>query len=93
VHSTANAHLAVGYDRVVVIAPNASGSKVILSPARQAADLAAAGSRVEVITPDAHSRAAFGRNVLDPSRRGPAARAGRAQAAAHAGAVGDLWAQ
>ncbi|WP_329123219.1 patatin-like phospholipase family protein [Streptomyces sp. NBC_01353] len=93
VHSTANAHLAVGYDRVVVIAPNGSGSKVIVSPARQGAALASAGARVEVITPDADSKAAFGRNPLDPSRRGPAARAGRAQAAAHAEAARALWAQ
>ncbi|MFD7320252.1 patatin-like phospholipase family protein [Streptomyces sp. NPDC059875] len=93
VHSTANAHLAAGYDRVVVIAPNASGNKVIVSAARQGAALAAAGARVEVITMDADSKAAFGRNPLDTSRRAPAARAGRAQAAAHAKAVAAVWAQ
>lgn len=90
-HSTANAHLAAGYERVVIIAPSASGNKVILSPARQGADLAAAGARVEVITPDKASKQAFGRNTLDPARRAPAARAGRAQAAAHASAVVALW--
>ncbi|MFI8520160.1 patatin-like phospholipase family protein [Streptomyces sp. NPDC085481] len=93
VHSTANAHLAAGYERVVVIAPSAAGNKVILSPARQGAALAAAGARVEVITPDAEARRAFGRNPLDPGRRAPAARAGRAQAATHAEAVAALWAQ
>lgn len=92
VHSTANAQLAAGYERVVVIAPAASGNKVILSPARQGAALAAAGAKVEVITPDADSKRAFGRNPLDPSRRAPATRAGRAQAAAHARAVADVWA-
>ncbi|WP_418955833.1 patatin-like phospholipase family protein [Streptomyces tritici] len=92
-HSTANAHLAAGYERVVIVAPSARGSKVIHSPARQGADLAAAGARVEVITPDKASRAAFGRNGLDPARRAPAARAGRAQAAAHAPAVTALWAE
>ncbi|MFF6777384.1 patatin-like phospholipase family protein [Streptomyces sp. NPDC012637] len=92
-HSTANAHLAAGYERVVVIAPSATGNKVLHSPARQGSALAAAGARVEVITPDAASRKAFGRNPLDPSRRGPAARAGRAQAATHARAVTALWAQ
>ncbi|MEU8529989.1 MULTISPECIES: patatin-like phospholipase family protein [Streptomyces] len=93
VHSTANAHLAAGYERVVVIAPNASGNNVVLSPARQGAALAAAGARVEVITPDRASKQALGRNSLDPSHRAPAARAGRAQAAAHAPAVAALWAQ
>ncbi|MFJ9823768.1 patatin-like phospholipase family protein [Streptomyces sp. NPDC101160] len=92
-HSTANAHLAAGYERVVVIAPSGAGSKVIVSPATQGAALAAAGARVEVITPDAESKQAFGRNPLDPTRRAPAARAGRAQAAAHAQAVAALWGQ
>ncbi|MFF7440408.1 patatin-like phospholipase family protein [Streptomyces sp. NPDC008122] len=91
IHSTANAHLAAGHDRVVVIAPSARGSKVVLSPARQGADLAAAGTRVEVITPDEASRKAIGRNALDPAHRAAAARAGRAQAASHAAAVAAVW--
>ncbi|MGW8360342.1 patatin-like phospholipase family protein [Streptomyces wedmorensis] len=91
VHSTANAHLAAGHDRVVVIAPSARGSKVVLSPARQGADLAAGGARVVVIVPDAASRAAFGGRVLDPARTPAAARAGRAQAAAHAEVVAAVW--
>ena len=37
------------------------------------------GSHVEVITPDAGSRAAMGTNQMDPSTRVPAARAGFAQ--------------
>ena len=37
------------------------------------------GSRVEVITPDADSRAAMGTNQMDPASRIPAARAGFAQ--------------
>ncbi|MET7621380.1 patatin-like phospholipase family protein [Streptomyces sp. NPDC005408] len=93
VHTTANAHLAAGYERVVVIAPIASGTKTIPSPRAQAAQLAAGGARVEVITPDAAAKKAFGRNVLDPARRAPAARAGLAQAAAHAEAVAAVWAQ
>jgi NTE family protein len=91
VHSCANAQLAAGYERVVVIAPTAAGGGALVSPRRQAAQLAAEGARVEVITPDAAARRAFGRNVLDPVRRAPAARAGRAQAAAHAEAVAALW--
>ncbi|MFE7619396.1 patatin-like phospholipase family protein [Streptomyces sp. NPDC057496] len=87
VHSTANAHLAAGHRRVVVIAPSASGNRAIAAPAAQAAGLVANGARVEVITPDAASKGAFGRNPLDPGHRAAAARAGRAQAAAHAEAV------
>ncbi|WP_370410604.1 patatin-like phospholipase family protein [Streptomyces fradiae] len=91
-HSTANAHLAAGYERVVIVAPSAAGNRALHSPARQAAALAAAGARVEVITPDAESKRAFGRDRFDLTRRGPAARAGRAQAAVHANAVSALWA-
>ncbi|MBT2505768.1 patatin-like phospholipase family protein [Streptomyces sp. ISL-98] len=90
-HSSANAHLAAGYRRVVIIAPIAWGTKTIASPRTQAAALAAAGARVEVITPDAAARKAFGRNTLDPTRRAPAARAGYAQAVAHARAVAAVW--
>ncbi|MFG2427083.1 patatin-like phospholipase family protein [Streptomyces sp. NPDC048590] len=91
VHSTANAHLAAGYERVVVIAPTATGTRVIAAPRAQAADLEAAGARVEVITPDAGSKKAVGHNSLDPARRAAAARAGLAQSAAHTEAVAAVW--
>jgi len=87
VYSPANAHLAEGYRSVVVIAPTASGNKAIASPRAQAARLAAKGARVEVITPDRAAKRAFGRNLLDPGHRAAAARAGLAQAAAHADVV------
>ncbi|TQK43179.1 NTE family protein [Streptomyces sp. SLBN-118] len=93
VHTTANAHLAAGYQRVVVLAPIAYGTKAMASPRAQAAQLAAAGARVAVITPDATARKAFGRGRLDPALRAPAARAGLAQAAAHVKAVAAVWAQ
>jgi NTE family protein len=48
-------------------------------------------SRVAVVSPDAASRAAIGRNVLDPAARAPSARAGRAQAAAVAERVAEAW--
>jgi NTE family protein len=47
--------------------------------AGQVEDLRKQGSRVEVITPDADSRAAMGTNQMDPATRIPAARAGFAQ--------------
>ena len=47
--------------------------------ASQVEALRTQGSRVEVITPDADSRAAMGTNQMDPATRIPAARAGFAQ--------------
>ena len=47
--------------------------------ASQVEALRTEGSRVEVITPDADSRAAMGTNQMDPATRIPAARAGFAQ--------------
>ncbi|GHI84158.1 patatin-like phospholipase family protein [Streptomyces xanthophaeus] len=91
VRSATNADLAAGYARVVVLAPIALGSGLVPSPAAQAARLRAAGARVLVITPSAAARKAFGRNVLDPARRDPAARAGLAQAAAHAAEAAAVW--
>lgn len=91
VHSPANAQLAAGYGRVVVIAPTAGGSRVVAAPRAQAAELEAAGARVEVITPDAGTRKAIGRNSLDPARRAAAARAGLAQSVAHTEAVAAVW--
>lgn len=93
VHSCANAHLAAGYARVVVLAPMAVGAGPLVSPRTQAEKLARAGARTMVITPDATAKRAFGRNSLDPAGRAPAARAGRVQADAHAEAVAEVWAQ
>jgi NTE family protein len=47
--------------------------------ASQVEALRSQGSRVEVVTPDADSRAAMGTNLMDPATRVPAARAGFAQ--------------
>ncbi|MBW5485683.1 patatin-like phospholipase family protein [Streptomyces bambusae] len=91
VRSSANADVAAGYRRVVVIAPLPMGTGIVPSPAAQAAALRRAGAKVALIKPSAQARKAFGRNVLDPSRRDPAARAGLAQAAAHAAEVRGVW--
>jgi NTE family protein len=90
VRSPANADLAVGADRVVVIAPVA---RAVRSSGRIDRQLATLGPDVltVTVTPDAAARAAFGRNVLDPARRAPAARAGRAQAASVLDAVRAVW--
>jgi NTE family protein len=87
----ANADLAHGYERVVIVAPVAAGLGFMASPGRQAAALTAAGARVALVRPDRAAARAIGRNVLDVSRRAAAARAGRAQAATEAPAVRTVW--
>jgi len=89
VRSAANADLAAGYDRVVVIAPVVGGARPVSSVAGQAARL---DGRVVVVAPDRAAKRAFGRNLLDPARRAPAARAGRAQAAGEASRIRQVWA-
>ena len=91
VRSAANADLAAGYGRVVIVAPVAKGAGHLTSPRRQAAALTAAGARVVLMQPDRAAVRAIGRNVLDLSRRAAAAAAGRAQAAAEAAAVRAVW--
>jgi len=94
VRSTENADLAAGYANVVIFSP--LGGRTRTEPgqfeglrrepqwrtdlASQVEDLRAQGSRVELVTPDADSRAAMGTNLMDPSARIPTARAAFAQA-------------
>ena len=87
----ANADLAHGYQRVVIVVPVAVGTGFMASPRRQAAALTAAGARVALVRPDRTAVRAIGRNMLDVSRRAAAARAGRTQAAAEAPAVRAIW--
>ncbi|MBT2404815.1 MULTISPECIES: patatin-like phospholipase family protein [unclassified Streptomyces] len=91
IRSATNADLASGYRRVVILAPMALGSGLVPSPAVQAARLRADGARVLLIKPSAVAKKTFGRNVLDPARRAPAARAGLAQAAEHAADAAEVW--
>jgi NTE family protein len=89
--SVANADLAAGCDRVVVLAP----TNVALRPSgRISRQLASLGPQVRslIISPDIDARKAIGSNSLDPARRAGSARAGRAQAAAVADEVRALWA-
>jgi len=98
-----NADLASGYANVVVLSPLSGRSGT--PPEGQfeglrrfpGADLASqveglrkGGSRVEVVTPDADSRAAMGANLMDPATRIPAARAGFAQGKQETTRVRDL---
>jgi NTE family protein len=90
VRSPANADLAAGCERVVVLAPLAVALRRSGRVDRQLASL---GQQVRsmVVSPDANARQAIGRNVLDPARRVAAARAGHAQAAGAAPAVAAVW--
>jgi NTE family protein len=89
--SPANADLAAGCSRVVVLAPVVRGIGPLVGVDAQVAALRAEGARVALASPDPAAVAAIGRNVLDPARRAGAARAGRAQAAAAAEAIAAVW--
>jgi NTE family protein len=86
--SAANADLAQGYDRLVVLAPIPRGVGPLTSVDAQVTGMV---SRVAVVSPDKASRTAIGRNVLDPAARAPSAKAGRAQAASVAERIADVW--
>jgi NTE family protein len=86
--SAANADLAHGCARLVVLAPIPRGIGPIASVDAQVTGMV---SRVAVVSPDRDSRTAIGRNVLDPAARAPSARAGRAQAAGVAQRIAEVW--
>ena len=90
-----NADLAAGYGRVLVLSPFAGRSRAPLDwgihLAAQVEELRARGSRVETIFPDGNSRMAFGVNVMDPSTRPPAARAGYNQGRALTEQLTEFW--
>jgi NTE family protein len=92
VRSADNADLASGYANVVVLSPFSERSGPLpegqfeglrrfpgADLESQVEALREQGSHVDVITPDAESRAAMGTNQMDPATRGPAARAGFVQ--------------
>jgi NTE family protein len=92
VRSADNADLASGYANVLVLTPFSERAGPLpegqfeglrrlpgADLASQVEGLRQQGSHVEVITPDADSRAAMGTNQMDPATRAPSARAGFAQ--------------
>ncbi len=92
IRSAANADLAAGCERIVIIAPLVSGYGPIASPVNQARTLSEAGATVTVIKPDKAALRAIGKNVLNPARRPAAARAGYVQAESVAQEVKAVWA-
>lgn len=90
IRSSANADLAEGYDNVLVLAP--VNDFLALEPAIEKQMIKLTKSaRLVTIRPDEASLAAIGPNPLDPAAAGPAARAGRAQAATVADDVKAIW--
>jgi NTE family protein len=88
--SVANADLAKGCGRVVVIAPITASLR---RSGRISEQLAKLGQHLHsvVISPDADAKEAIGRNVLDPAHRAASALAGRAQARSVRDAVAVAW--
>lgn len=93
--SSENADLAAGHGRVLVLSPLGGRTRLPRQWGAQLSvqvqELRAGGSRVETIVPDAGSLEAFGENLMDPSSRPPAARAGHDQGRALAGRLGAFW--
>jgi NTE family protein len=90
-----NADLAAGYRRVLVLSPFGGRSRHPpewgMQLAAQVGELRARGSNVETIFPDGNSLNAFGADMMDPSTRPPAARAGYDQGRAQAGQLTEFW--
>ncbi len=93
--SSENADLAAGYGRVLVLSPLGGRSRAPLEwgmhLAAQVDELRAGGSDVETVLPDASALEAFGTNLMDPTTRAPAARAGYDQGRARAEQLSDFW--
>jgi NTE family protein len=88
--SAANARLAQGYSRIVILAPISTGYGLIPGAAKDAEMMRAAAS-VVLVTPDDQSIEAIGANIYDPTRRNVAAIAGRAQGIGVAGTIRAMW--
>jgi len=87
--STANVDLARGADRVVVLAPL---PRSLSRKTSIRAQLEAVAPREwSVITPDPESLAAFGRNLLDPTKRTVAAQAGLRQSEGLVEELRHVW--
>ncbi|WP_328322045.1 patatin-like phospholipase family protein [Kribbella sp. NBC_00382] len=93
--SSENADLAAGYEGVLVLSPFGGRSRAPeewnMHLAAQIDELQAGGSTVETILPDANALEAFGSNMMDLSRRPPAAQAGYDQGKAAAEHLTTFW--
>lgn len=92
---SANADLAAGYGRVLVMSPFGGRSRMPpqwgMDLATQVEELRTSGSRVEAVFPDGGAGDVFDANALDPSTRPQAARGGYDQGRALAESFADFW--
>lgn len=88
--STTNAHLADGYERVVILAPMPGRYGSIPGAAEDAAAMSA-NANVFLIAPDGQSVAAIGPNPYDPTRCSVVSATGRAQGSSIAAAIQAVW--
>lgn len=88
--SFANADLAAGSQRVVVIAPITAGGGFWTPVADQMTDLRRSAT-VALVSPDQDAKEAIGPNALDPARRAPAARSGYRQATSIIDTIRGAW--
>ncbi len=87
--STANVDVALGADRVVVLAPL---PRSLSKKTSIRAQLEKVGPREwSVVVPDPESLAAFGRNLLDPAKRKDAAEAGLRQSRGLVDELRHVW--
>lgn len=92
-YSAANADLAAGFNRVIVLQPDVP-PLTLKTLDEQVEQLRSNGAQVEVIAPDERMKealASVGGNPLDPSIRDLAANAGREQGRSVATHVASLW--
>ncbi|WP_405969573.1 patatin-like phospholipase family protein [Streptomyces sp. NBC_00988] len=80
--TTANLYLAADHRHVLAAAPIPTAVGPHPSAQQQAAQLAAQGAEITLLTPDREARHAMGRDLTADARRPAAARAGHAQATA-----------
>jgi len=89
--TTANLHLADGCRHILAVAPIPTAVGPHPSAPQQAAQLAAQGTEITLVTPDGAARRAMGRDLTANARRPAAARAGHTQATALAHTVDAVW--
>jgi NTE family protein len=89
--TTTNMHLAADRRHILAVSPIPTAVGPHPSAQQQAAQLAAQGAEITLVTPDRAARRAMGRDMTADARRPAAARAGHAQATALAHTVDAVW--
>jgi NTE family protein len=90
---TTNIRSARGHQHILAVSPLPNPVGPHLSAQREAAELAAEGADITLVTPDRAGRRAMGRDMTADARRPAAARAGHDQATALAASVPGVWHQ